>query len=63
MRVARAEAGRQFGAVAWVWRGNAEKVTAGVASIDFSRDGTRLAVAAEDRVFVFGGVLDATLGE
>ena len=63
VRVARAEAGRQFGAVAWVWRGNAEKVTAGVASIDFSRDGTRLAVAAEGRVFVFGGVLDATLGD
>lgn len=63
VRVARAEPGRQFGAVAWVWRGSSEKVTGGVVSVDYSPDGSRLAVAAEGRVFVFGGVLDATLGD
>ena len=63
MRVARAGDGRDFGQAAWVWRGANEKVTSGIAALDYSPDGTRLAVAAGDAVRVFCGVLDKNLGE
>ena len=49
--------------MAWVWRGNAEKVTAGVASIDFSRDGSGEGLWRPRAAFLFSGRLDATAAQ